>query len=317
MKILSACPWLPAAFPDEVAAVVPAAELVQAAPADPGFAEAWSSAEVFLGWPAGLDHAAAERMRWVQTQSAGAGKLAHAVPEAWTVTTAAGVYGGPIAEHTLAMMLHFSRRIDGAVEAMREARWGLGGPAIHELAGRRLLLLGLGDLGRCLATRAAALGMEVVGVRRHADRPPPAGVHRVEPVGRLDRCLAEADVLVATLPGTAHTRGLLNAQRIGRLRPHAGLVNVGRGSLLDHEALADALDAGRLGWAAIDVAPEEPLPPGHRLWSTPRLLITPHVGGRGEGNGRRLADLFLHNLKRYAAGDVAGMRNVFDHRWGY
>ena len=317
MKLLLDCPWLPPSIGDEVRAVVPGAEVVRAGKEDPAFAEAWAEAEVFLGWPMGPNHAAAERLRWVQTPSAGAGKLAHAVPEGWVVTTAAGVYGTPIAEHALGMILHFTRRLDDAVAASGEGRWSLDGPDPVELAGRRLLILGLGDIGRCLATRAAAMGMRVSGVRRHADRPPPPGVDAVEPLDALEWLLPEADVVVAALPGTEHTRGLLDARRLGLLRDDAGLVNVGRGSLIDHDALADALDAGRLGWAALDVAPEEPLPPDHRLWTTPRLLLTPHVAGRDGGNGRRLADLWLENLRRYAAGEVDAMRNRFKHRWGY
>ena len=319
MKVLLDCPWLRDSIAEEVRAVAPDAEVVRAGKDDPGFARAWAEAEVYLGWPLGPDHEAAESLRWVQTSSAGAGKLVHAVPEGWTVTTAAGVYGPPIAEHALGMILRFTRKLGEAAEAQRKRSWGLPEPPppMAELGGKTLLILGLGDIGRCLAARAAAFGLEVVGVRRHADRPAPPGVARVEPLDALDRLLPEADFVVAALPGTEHTRGLLDARRVGLLKPGAGLVNVGRGSLLDHDALADALDAGRLGFAALDVLPEEPLPPGHRLWTTPRLLVTPHVAGQGGGTGRRLADLFLANLKAYASGDTESMRNVFEHRWGY
>ncbi len=317
MKLLLDCPWLPDSIAEEVRGVVPDAEVTRAAAGDAGFAAAWADAEVYLGWPMGLDHAAAKKLRWVQTSSAGAGKLAHAVPEDWLVTTAAGVYGTPIAEHVLGMILHFTRGLGRAAEAQRDGRWTPDLVVPAELGGQRLLILGLGDIGRSLATRAAALGMEVVGVRRHADRPPPPGVDRVEPLDAIDRLLPEADVVVCALPGTEHTRGLLDPRRLGLLRPEAGLVNVGRGSLIDHDALVAALRGDRLGWAALDVLPEEPLSAGHPLWTCPRLLLTPHVAGRGGGNGRRLADLFVDNLRRFAAGDTDGMRNRFEHRWGY
>lgn len=317
MQILVDCPWLPESLAQRAAGVVPRAKLQRIRRGDAGFDEAWARAEVFLGWPMGPDHAAAENLRWVQTSSAGAGKLAHAVPESWVVTTAAGVFGPPLAEHALGMILHFTRRLGAAAAAQRERQWRAHEMQLTELENKRLLILGVGDIGRCLATRAQALGLRVTGLRRRTDAPVPPGFEAVESLDELDRLLPEADVVVGALPGTEHTRGLLDARRLGLLRPDAGLINLGRGSLIDHGALEDALRNDRLGWAALDVAPEEPLPEGHPLWTAPRLLITPHVGGRGEGIGERLAALFLDNLARYAAGEHDAMQNRFEHRWGY
>ena len=168
MELLFDCAWLPASIDDRVRAVVPGARIVRAGKTDPAFADAWAGAEVFVGWPAGLDHAAAAKLRWVQTPSAGAGSLAHAVPEEWIVTTGTGTYGPPIAEHVIGMILHFTRGLGPAAAAQREGRWDRAGPSPTELGGKRLLILGLGDIGRCLATRAAALG--AAGHRRTPPR---------------------------------------------------------------------------------------------------------------------------------------------------
>lgn len=148
-------------------------------------------------------------------------------------------------------------------------RWG------HSIAGRRLGIVGLGALGGAVAGHAARLGMVVTGLRAHPAPHPDCAL--VLGIAALDQVLAETDVLLLACPLTPATRNLLDRRRIGLLGRHAGVVNIGRGGLLDQAALCDALDAGLLAGAVLDVFDPEPVPPGDRIWSTPNLIVSPHT----------------------------------------
>lgn len=297
--------------------IVPDARIDHLKPDEPGFDEAWTNCEVFVGGPP-LDRAhEAKKLRWVQASWSGIATLGRNAPAHWLITGGAGLFGPAIAEHVWAMLLHFRRNLHRCVTSQRERRWGIGRPPFIELAGQTLLMLGLGDIGRAVATRAAAFGMRVVGMRRDTATNPPAGVERIIGLDGLDSALPGADVVVAALPGTPHTRGLLDARRLGLLKPGAGLINVGRGSLIDRPALVDALKAGRPGWAGLDVFDPEPLPEDDPLWAMDNVLITPHVAGATDRAAQRLAELFLANLRLYASGREDEMRNLFSREWGY
>ena len=163
-----------------------------------------------------------------------------------------------------------------------------------------------GDIGSNFARRAHALGAEVVGVRRtvHPDTPCPDYCLRVVPQSQMDAELPEADLVALSLPGTPETKHLFHRERIAKCKPGAILMNVGRGSVVDHMALYEAVHSGRLFGAALDVTEPEPLPSDHPLWREPGVIITPHVSG-GFSLPKTLdniADIFVHNLKKYAAG---------------
>lgn len=282
-------------------------------------------AEVYLGLglPRPLLQAALKppaRLRWVHTGAAGVASLLHPelVEHDVVLTNSAGIHAEPMAESVLAMLLHFARGLDHAVSAQRRREWGAAafedpGSGVFELAGATLGIIGYGGIGRAVARRARALGMNVLAVRRRPGDDPDATILHGD--AALDRLLAGSDVVVLTVPSTSETRGLLDAARMARMRPGAILVNVARGDVVDEAALVDALRSGRLRGAGLDVFVEEPLPTSSPLWEMPNVLIAPHVSGTSNRFWERQAELIRENLRRYAAGQP--LCNVVDVRAGY
>lgn len=259
--------------------------------------------------------ASAPRLRWIQVGSAGVERLplGEFAAAGITLTNARGEHAEAMADHAFALLLAMARHVPEFVLAQRERRWAPRDCGV--LAGRRMGILGFGAIGREIARRAAAFGMEVWATRRHP-APDPLAARVVGP-GRADllEVCAGCDDLVAVLPSTPETRGLFGAEAFAAMRPGARLVNLGRGDLLVREALADALRSGRLGGAACDCLPGEPLRPEDPLWEAPGLLVTPHVGGARPDGGTRFLALFRANLTRYCRGEP--LANVVDLRAGY
>lgn len=284
-------------------------------------------AEVYLGFgvsPALFEAATAApsgRLRWAHSGAAGvrASLFPELVESEVMLTNSAGIHARPMAETVLGMMLHFTRGIDAAVRLQAGARWdrsfweGAAMPA-RETAELTMGVLGLGGIGTATAELARALGMRVVGWRRGGR----AGPHDVEVLRGEDglrRVLEKSDVLVVTLPETAATRGLLSAEMLALLPAGAVFINVSRGTLVDEEALLEALRAGRLRGAGLDVFAREPLPPGSPFWRQPNVLITPHVSATSRGFWRRQTDLIVSNIHRYLAGEP--LLNLVDKQAGY
>lgn len=283
-----------------------------------------ADAEVYMGFgiPAALLRAGTA-LRWVHSGAAGVG--GSLTPEMLSsdvvFTNSAGIHGPPVAETVLAFLLYFARGLDLAVAAQAEGRWGqeafTGMPApVRELSSATVGIVGLGGIGREVARRALALGAEVVGMRRRPE--PLPGLAEVEVLSgddALHRLLARSHYVVLSAPETPETAGMMDASALDRMRPDGVLVNVSRGGLVDEDALADVLEAGRLRGAALDVFSSEPLPEGHRLWRAPRLLITPHVSGYTRRFWEREIALIEENLGRWIRGEP--LRNVVDKRAGY
>lgn len=284
--------------------------------------EAIRDAEVYCGF--GLPREAfeaADALRWVHSGAAGvSGTLYPEMRESDVVlTNSAGLHAEPMAEHALAMALHFARGLDVAERARPAGRWahadlaGAGGP-LRELAGRTMGVLGYGGVGSAVGRRAAALGMRVLGLRRRPGDPPPEVDGMLGPDG-LDRLLREADVLVVCLPETDETREALGERELGLLGEDGVLINLSRGSIVSEEALVSALAAGRLRGAGLDVFHREPLPPDHPLWELDGVLITPHVAGVSGRFWERETELLVDNVGRYLRGEP--LRNVVDKDRGY
>jgi phosphoglycerate dehydrogenase-like enzyme len=287
-----------------------------------GLDRALPGADIVLGWAVDADNfGRAKRLRWIQVTAAGVGSLLFPalVESDVVVTNGRGIHAVAMAEHTLGVILAFVRKLHLARDEQMRRRWTqkelcTGRPEFGELAGRTLGLVGLGKVGEAIAARARALGLRVIAVRRHP-RPEPAPADEQWGPDRLSDLLAIADFLVLVVPLTAGTRGLIGREQLARMKSSAILINLGRGKLVDEEALLEVLGAGRIGGAALDVFGEEPLPAESPLWGMPHVIVTPHVSGIGPRYWERAMDLFARNLRAFRAGEP--LVNVVDKRAGY
>jgi phosphoglycerate dehydrogenase-like enzyme len=237
--------------------------------------------------------AAMPALQVVQLVSAGAEVWVGHVPEGVTLCDGRGIHGGSTSEWALAAMLAVLRDIPRFTAAQQERRWE---PVVtDELAGKRVLIVGAGDVGQNVASRVQAFDAEPTLVGRTA-RP---GVHAVE---ELPHLLPDADIVVVVTPLTAQTTGLVNARFLAAMPDGALLVNASRGRVVDTDALLGELERGRLR-AALDVVDPEPLPSVHRLWTAPNVLLTPHVGGSVRGFPARAYRLVREQIERYVLGE--------------
>lgn len=252
----------------------------------------------------------ARRLRWIQSINAGVDDLLAAdLPESVLTTRITGQFGGQIAEYVFAELLARIRQLDQLRAAQRDRRWAHF--VADTLNGKTLGVAGLGSIGREIVRKARAFDMRVHGLSRTG-----SSAHLVDrhygPDG-WEQFVAGLDALVLALPRTQGTEGVVGRPVLGAMRPHAVLVNIGRGSLVDEAALVDALREGRIGGAVLDVFQHEPLPAASPFWTLPGVVVTPHVAGPStvEGVGR----FFLDNLDRYLSGrPLAG---VVDRTAGY
>ncbi len=247
----------------------------------------------------------APKLRWVCTPSAGVDHfLKDGIPDdSVLLTNSSGAYGVTIAEHVVMVTLEMMRRKAEYNAIVRERQW-IRNLHIDSIHGSRITLLGTGDIGRECARRLRGFRPAcMTGVSRRGEDP--EGLFdRTVTVDRLDGILPETDLLICSLPATAETDGLLNAERLALLPETARIVNVGRGNVLDQKALERMLREGKLAGAALDVFAEEPIPAGDSLWECPRLLITPHIAGNMtlDYTLEQIVGLFLEDLGNYAAG---------------
>jgi phosphoglycerate dehydrogenase-like enzyme len=232
-----------------------------------------------------------------------------------TVTNASGVHAVSVTEHVLSMMLAFARNLHLNVRAQMRREWRREtNDALFELAGKRLLIVGLGAIGEHFARAAQGLGMEVTGIRRNPDRGSDA-VARVYGPEQLHVELANADFVVIILPATPNTKKLFSKREFEAMKKNSFFINVGRGSIVDETALIQALQNGRICGAGIDVFETEPLPPNSPLWDMEQVIITPHTGGYTPEYFRRSWPIFTENLKRFIEG--LPLLNVVNKTAGY
>ena len=289
----------------------------EALPGQPVTQEDVDWAQVILGnVPAAMLHGS-PALEWLQTNSAGVepyiqpGVLAGDT----LLTNATGAYGLAIAEHMLGMLLELFKKLELYRDAQKSGAWQSQG-AVKAVYGSTVLVLGMGDIGGEFAARCKALGAKVIGVRR-SPRPCPEYADEVHLLEDLDSLLPQADVAAITLPGTDATRGLMSRERLAKMKEGAVLLNVGRGFIVDTEALCDALERGHLSGAGVDVTDPEPLPPTHRLWNIPTAVVTPHISGfyHLRETHERIVGIFLENLRHFQAGEP--LRNLVDFATGY
>lgn len=238
------------------------------------------------GWPFNLD--------WVHLRSTGIDKYPDWIFDAPRVTVTRGGYATPIAEYVLAAMLAHAKAIPEIWVKGRED-WRL-----HELgglSGQTLGIIGFGQIGKAIAKRARAFDMTVLGTRRSGAASGMTGVEIVP----LETVLKQSDYIVVATPLTEETRGLIGAAALAVVKPGAHLINVGRGPVIESEALRDAL-ADRLGAVTLDVTDPEPLPAGHWLYCHPKVRISPHISGSSPHTEQTVTSMFLDNLERYLTG---------------
>ena len=266
--------------------------------------------------------ARAPKLRWVAFWGAGLDRSAtpDLLARKLLITSASGVHGPNIAEHVLAFMLMFARRMPVYQRAQAGHVWQGRTDYVEgmrELSGETLGILGLGQIGLALAARAKAFGMRVLATRRDGASGQRMGpeVDAVYGPEGLSEVLRAADHLCVCLPYTPETHHLLDAGRLAELKPTAYLYNIARGPIVDEAALIEALRAGRLAGAGLDVFEVEPLPADSPLWDMPNVLITPHVAGLTPHYFTRLAALFVDNLRRYLDGQP--LRNLYQPTRGY
>jgi phosphoglycerate dehydrogenase-like enzyme len=252
--------------------------------------------------------ARADRLRWVQSLSAGTNRYDHdALRERGVaLTSVSGAHAPAIAQQVLAYLLTFERNLLRGFEQAARREWRRY-PA-GELTGRTLGIVGVGAIGGEVADLGAACGMEVLGVRRHPDRGHPNVDEMLGP-DRLHGVLGRADYVVLACPLTDATRGLIDDAALSSMRTGTVLVNVARGAVVEQDALVGALTAGDLAGAALDVADPEPLPRDSPLWDLSNVIVTPHNAGGSQHFPDRCVDVFARNYERFVAGEPDAMEN--------
>jgi len=300
----------------QIQAVVPEAELVDAGQEQ--VAVELPTADLFCGHPKvpvpWAEVVARGRLRWIQSSAAG---LDHClVPEVIgsqiTVTSASGVLADQVAEHGLGLAIACTRRLPLFLQ--QQAQREFVRRPTRDLTDATVGIVGLGGVGRRLVEvlrpfRVRILATDFFPIRK------PAGVDFLGGPADLPEVLRQADVLFLCVPLTPLTRGIIDAKALAMLPPGAILVNMARGPLVDENALADALESGHLDSAALDVTPQEPPAPTSRLWTAPRLIITPHVAGQSARRIDAMTDFFCDNLQRYFSGGP--LRNLVEKTRGF
>jgi phosphoglycerate dehydrogenase-like enzyme len=288
------------------------------------FARALAGADIAVTAALSDDELArAPRLSWLSSVAAGLDEIITPalLARGIAITNASGVHGPNIAEHVMAMMLMFTRGMPRLFRAQLAHRWERDlksrsdGPG--ELTGKTLLIVGLGRIGEAIALRARPFGVRIVGLKRDPSNRHDDGVTVDELLGldALDDVLPRADHVCVTVPLTRETHRLIDVRRIARLRAGAYLYNISRGAVIDEPALVDALRAGKLAGAGLDVFEEEPLPATSPLWEMENVILTPHVSGMTPLYYQRTAALFAENLDRFLSGQP--LANRFDPARGY
>ncbi len=306
-------------------------EITEASPSDgdggggsPAAIAAAPGTEVYLGWGISpvVVRAADGTLRWAHSAAAGVGSSlsAELVASGAVLTNSRAIQAEPMADWVIAAIGYCLRGFHAIVGAQRERRWIKGEVfdgeiPVREFAQTRVGIIGLGGIGKAVATRCRALGMEVRAIRRRPTTRRPAGVRWVGGADDAVRLAALSDVLVVAAPHTEVTRHLVSEAVLAALPRGAYVINVSRGALVDDDALLRQLDRGHLGGCVLDVFRQEPLPEQHPFWGHPRVLVSPHVSCVSERFWERETALIEDNIRRYRGGKR--LKNVVDLDAGY
>ena len=275
--------------------------------------------DVIFGEPDLSTIHAMKKLRWIQMTWAGANKYTSAsdYPEHIVLTSASGAYGYVISEYILSGLLALTKKLFLYRAQLQDGGW-YRLENDDTLEGKRVLILGTGDIGQETAKKLKAFGAYPVGICRTPGRTS-TFFEEIYTVDQLDAQLSSADIVIIALPGTAETTGMFDAERISKMKASAVLVNVGRGFIVDTDALTDALQNGTLKGAVLDVTDPEPLPEQHPLRFMENVVMTPHVSGIGWAENmftrKRILDIFCANIRREQ--ENTPKKNVIDFNKGY
>jgi len=278
--------------------------------------ESMAEAEVLLTWDLPTANLArlAPRLKWIHCIGAGVEHLCPMdwVPQGVTITNNKGAHADKAGEFALMAVLMLHNKMPAILTNQRDARWN--SLFSTPIEGKTVGLIGVGSIGGGAAVQLDKMPVHIIGVSRHGKAHP--NVHEMVAMDQLDAVLPRMDYVFVSLPSTPETRGLFNRERLQSLPAGAGIINVGRGSTFDYDALAQLLASGHLSGAIIDVFDEEPLPKDSPLWSAPNFVVTPHVSADdGDSYVPITLQLFFENLRRYLDGEP--LRNVVRPELGY
>jgi phosphoglycerate dehydrogenase-like enzyme len=277
-------------------------------------ADQMEQAEVLMAYtvPPGV-LGAMPKLRWAQAMTAGVeGWLTLPdLPAGLALTCARGTHEESMPENILGALFYVAKPYAAAVENQKRGKWVQ--TVAQPLTGKTLGILGLGAIGQRVARMAAALGLRVIGTRRRPE--PMADVAEVFPAERTPQVLAQSDFVLLLLPATAETENLMDASRLGMMKPGAWLLNFGRGQLIKDEDLVAAVKAKTIAGALLDVFRQEPLPAEHAFWRTEGIIVLPHIGGPHPRRDLFVARLFADNLGRFLDGKP--LRELVDRKAGY
>jgi phosphoglycerate dehydrogenase-like enzyme len=268
-------------------------------------------AEIIVGFPRVEDLPKARNLKWLQTPSAGVMQYVDKnlyINKNIVLTTASGTYGRQIGDHVIGMIIALNHQFLTYHNQMQTKKWERYFPT-SDIWESTILIIGFGDIGQNVAKLAKAHHMNVVAVKR-TPAAKPSYVDELVTIDQLDRILPTADYVVVCTASTPDTENLINAKRIGLMKQGSYIINVARGSLVDQDAVIEALEKGKLRGAGFDATQPEPLPPENKLWSLPNVLITPHSSGLSPSDPAKVFSIFADNLKHYTNDEK--MKNIVD-----
>lgn len=283
------------------------------------FEQALPQAHIIFGEPTIAELQRAHNIEWVQMTWAGTDiyTAQKGFPEQAVLTNASGAFGAVISEYIIGAILMLYRNFPCYLQQQKQAVWCDAGSE-RTLYGKRVLILGAGDIGTNTAERLRPFGTYLVGLRR-VPRAQNTCFDEIIGMEQLEQQLSQADIVIGCLPNTPKTAGLLKANRLYKMKPDAILVNVGRGSLLPLDDLTAVLQSGHLSGVVLDVTEIEPLPHDHPLWHMQNVILTPHIAGPSLGHAphteQLIHDIFLENLQRLSQGKP--LRSRVDFQTGY
>ncbi len=309
--------------PESVAAIAalgPQTARLVTAENDAAWQDALPTADALFGGFSPDDLRRAPRLRWIQYAAAGVeGVLTpEFVAGPVILTNGKGCYGPAIAEHVFGLLFSLTRNVARQARQMREKKWG-GNGGLVEVGGKTIGIIGFGGIGRETARRAHALDLRVVACDVQPMRPEQVGglaeaIYLVDG-GGLEKVLAQSDIVVSAVPLTKKSAGMIGPAQFAAMKSGAYFINVSRGKIVQTPVLVDALRAGKLAGAGLDVTDPEPLPPDSPLWEMDNVVITSHTAGQSQFSQVRVQAVFVENVRRFALG--LPLLNVVDKQAGY